>query len=234
MYQPKLGRFMSRDPLPANGVVPLSPVPEMRRYVGQYSNGNTYAYALNDPINGAKTPSRVKVRRSEPAAKENEYYVCGRLAQDCIPRACGWLHVDIWTTNEGMIRIGVGGEVIEGTPREVPLDREGWWCTKLTRANYCVDYHESLIALCIFAIFTDLGHDDRIVASGSGKGKKCEDATDAEIVDCLRKFPTPTQPGTVLQNCQTDVEAAARGCCLMGYKGKSAAGHPPGKVPVTY
>lgn len=39
MYEPKLGRFLSRDPLPENGVELLYPVPEMTRY----------AYVRNNP-----------------------------------------------------------------------------------------------------------------------------------------------------------------------------------------
>jgi len=43
MYQPKLARFMSRDPLPANGVELLSPIPRMREHI--------YVYVKNNPIN---------------------------------------------------------------------------------------------------------------------------------------------------------------------------------------
>lgn len=41
MYEPKLGRFQSRDPAPANGVELLHPFPDMTRY----------AYARNNPVN---------------------------------------------------------------------------------------------------------------------------------------------------------------------------------------
>ena len=41
MYEPKLGRFLSRDPLPQNGVELLYPFPDLTRY----------AYVRNNPVN---------------------------------------------------------------------------------------------------------------------------------------------------------------------------------------
>lgn len=41
MYEPKLGRFLSRDPLPENGAELVHPVPDMTRY----------PYARNNPVN---------------------------------------------------------------------------------------------------------------------------------------------------------------------------------------
>ncbi len=52
MYQPKLGRFMSRDPMPENGITVLSPVPDMRKYYKQdEEREHEYVYAQNNPIN---------------------------------------------------------------------------------------------------------------------------------------------------------------------------------------
>lgn len=49
MYQPKLARFMSRDPMPANGITVLSPVPDMRKYWNPASE--PYVYVGNNPAN---------------------------------------------------------------------------------------------------------------------------------------------------------------------------------------
>lgn len=52
MYQPTLGRFMSRDPLSENGVQVLYPFPDMTRLVkkGPFS-GHPYSYCKCDPAN---------------------------------------------------------------------------------------------------------------------------------------------------------------------------------------
>ena len=52
MYEPKLGRFLSRDPLPVNGVALLFPFPDMTHYVKKGSFlGHPYSYGTNDPVN---------------------------------------------------------------------------------------------------------------------------------------------------------------------------------------
>ncbi len=53
MYQPKLGQFMSRDPMPENGVTVLSPVPDMRKHNQQQikRREHAYVYSRNNPIN---------------------------------------------------------------------------------------------------------------------------------------------------------------------------------------
>lgn len=49
MYQPKLGRFMSRDPLPENGPDIFYPVPDMRKYWKPATE--PYVYVENNPVN---------------------------------------------------------------------------------------------------------------------------------------------------------------------------------------
>jgi len=49
MYQPTLGRFMSRDPLHSSGVQLLHPIPDMRRFAPNGQNG--YAFAGHNPVN---------------------------------------------------------------------------------------------------------------------------------------------------------------------------------------
>lgn len=51
MYQPKLARFMSRDPLPAHGVDIFYPVPDMRKFVRSSAYDQPYVYANSSPIN---------------------------------------------------------------------------------------------------------------------------------------------------------------------------------------
>ena len=52
MYQPKLARFMSRDPLPQNGVDIYYPVPDMRKYWNAArQREHEYVYARNNPLN---------------------------------------------------------------------------------------------------------------------------------------------------------------------------------------
>jgi len=51
MYEPKLARFKSRDPLPAGGVDVLHPVPDMRGYLPTNDPGHPYVYVRNDPTN---------------------------------------------------------------------------------------------------------------------------------------------------------------------------------------
>jgi len=49
MYQPKLARFMTRDPLTMHGVDIFSPVPDMRVFYPE-SQEHPYVYAGNNPI----------------------------------------------------------------------------------------------------------------------------------------------------------------------------------------
>lgn len=51
MYEPTLARFMSRDPLPQNGVDIFCPVPDMRKYWYNQIREHEYVYVLNDPVN---------------------------------------------------------------------------------------------------------------------------------------------------------------------------------------
>jgi len=79
MYQPKLARFMSRDPLPDSGVTVLSPVPDLRRRSTTEAYTQPYVYVFNNPINladpsglgicdpGQKLEERQKERKDDAA-----------------------------------------------------------------------------------------------------------------------------------------------------------------------
>ncbi len=51
MYEPKLARFTSRDPLLENHLDIFYPVPDMRQYWTSQVREHEYVYALNDPVN---------------------------------------------------------------------------------------------------------------------------------------------------------------------------------------
>jgi len=69
MYQPKLARFMWRDPLPENGPDIFYPVPDMRQFASsQRSFEQPYVYVQNDPVNCAD-PSGLDGGPSHPYPK---------------------------------------------------------------------------------------------------------------------------------------------------------------------
>ena len=75
MYEPKLARFMSRDPLPENGPDIFYPVPDMRRYYKAYSE--PYVHSQNDPINRID-PSELQAAPPAPPAPPLGTWRCAR------------------------------------------------------------------------------------------------------------------------------------------------------------
>lgn len=69
MYQPKLGRFLSRDPMPENGVTLLSPVPDMTRYW----QDSAYAYVRNNPVNLADPSGMDPVNQATATCKNKKW-----------------------------------------------------------------------------------------------------------------------------------------------------------------
>lgn len=159
------------------------------------------------------------------------FYVCTRFIEPVvvggggedkpakIGRKCGFRHADIFST-QGLIRVGFGGETDPSTPP--PLDDPDWNSTELSREDY---YQRPWIDNLIF------GRIPRTLKWGTGAGKSCANATDAEIKSCLQSKPTPRGGDPLQNNCQTDCEGAASGCCLSGYVGSR---FPPRIVPLTF
>jgi hypothetical protein len=117
--------------------------------------------------------------------------------------ALGIRHVDIFY-NGAIIRVGKGGGVDRAYQNTV-TDKSLWFDTEVT----------PLVRLKN----GDAGFWDRnayVMEAGSAKGKCCKDVTDAEIVDCVKKYPAYDV------NCQADVVGATFGCCLRGYEGWGA------------
>jgi len=64
MYEPTLGRFLSRDPKPENGIELLYPFPDMTKY----------GYAANNPINRTDPSGLFSQRGDRPPPRD--YFEC--------------------------------------------------------------------------------------------------------------------------------------------------------------
>jgi YD repeat-containing protein len=129
------------------------------------------------------------------------FYVCDRSAAVC-PCVRWWYggewlrdqlcrHWDLFHSIEGMIRRGFLG---------VPHPGEGGKGLPAQGGEY----------RCRRLAYAGLG---RLKWGAVGiRDKKCKDATQTDIMDCIRSKPLPTN--SWWSNCQTDVAGAAWGCCL--------------------
>jgi len=113
------------------------------------------------------------------------------ITGDCL-NFMGWLHVDVYHDGE-QVRLGMAGGIERSL--ECPITDKILWLD--------VD----VVSL------QRLAGKYRLEA-GKAEGTCCKDATDQEIVDCLRHYPTAGHT-----NCQDDVSNATTGCCLEGYLG---------------
>jgi hypothetical protein len=107
-------------------------------------------------------------------------------------------HVDIYY-NGVLIRVGAGGASPKGIDVTTPGKQEYW------DANYFTDYQLS-----------KLEGPNYTLEAGSGKGKKVDDATDAEIEDAIKAYPT-SGGGGMTDNCRNDIMDAEYGGGLTGF-----------------
>ena len=100
MYQPTLGRFLSRDPLPANGPQILHPFPDMKSSAFQTMGGlsaSSYVYARSNPVNLADPLGLQPDQRAPGPGRCTINVVCARLVLGIFglgPKHCGIETVD--------------------------------------------------------------------------------------------------------------------------------------------
>lgn len=123
----------------------------------------------------------------------------------CCTAACGCDHVGIFSAEDGALYDGWGGGYPPGIGGGIPQG-PGVSLTKLRRCNS-------------FIYPTPNGGGTIHKEMLWGPKKNCRDATNADIAACLRAKPKPSGDPGAFANCQTDVEEAASGCCLCGYRG---------------
>ncbi|NQU22746.1 MAG: hypothetical protein HQ567_15825 [Candidatus Nealsonbacteria bacterium] len=221
-YHPTVGRFIQRDPVGYR-----AGDANLYRYVkNRVTNAVdpagldiTFTDMLaplpyNVPFDTAQPPWMPEMR-----PKPEPVFFIGIMPIDAEddPRGCrdallmetlqvlaliGYHHLDVWSTEHGMIREGMygppGDHVDETDPRQPGEDD-----TALTRS-----YSSS-----------------RKLRWGKTCGKSCSQTTADDIADCLRSKPVPTNYGNnepmefgdPVNNCTTDVADAIAGCCLDGY-----------------
>jgi hypothetical protein len=93
MYEPTLGRFLARDPLPPNGQQILYPFPDMssRRQISSAGVGfypNAYAYAASNPTNFRAPRGVTYAPASEPSVSSTNLRTQPRAANKTIVRLC--------------------------------------------------------------------------------------------------------------------------------------------------
>ena len=193
-YSPTLGRWISRDPVEEEGG------PNLYGFVGNraisivdtdgrqwFAPPGSPPGGWNAPPNSIAGPPKPPPHQHDPCA--NGFCVVGSLIEQQVGarllQIIGIQHVDIFY-NGHMVYLGRGG----GDDR---LD------SKRTFVGFDT-YPLSKAAS---------GH----LKYGATPCKKCPEATDADILDCLRK--RKPSPGT---NCQGDVQDATRDCCLRGFR----------------
>jgi len=163
------------------------------------------------------------------------FYICWRQARDKCGEKLNLSHTDIYSEQCGEIRVGFGGEQVLKNPRKAPINEPGWECQKLRRENYADTYHDCEIpTLIILTLLGQVDTADRYVHYGIGAKKKCKDATDADIIDCLKKAPVPgdrSRGSGPVNNCQIDVQNAQDSCCLSGFTGLGLMKQCPKYVP---
>jgi RHS repeat-associated protein len=219
MYQPTLGRFLSRDPLGEGGVDVLYDNNEFGDWLTEMRN--TYGYVSNNPVRYVDPTGLLSIDvplglTPETGVGSNDVYVCFREIRaetlgEHVARACDCPHTDIYSEHDGEIRHGGLGGIPKGMGGTFPP--AGYTCRKMER-YVPPTFGEQFRDLVLGRI--DFNSD--VLEHGIGKGKSCAAATDREIVDCIRSFPKPlTTPG-LLANCQTDVQNALEACCLTGFK----------------
>ncbi|MGB9690307.1 RHS repeat-associated core domain-containing protein [Thermogutta sp.] len=193
-YDARVGRWLSEDPIGFAG--------------GDF---NRYRYVQNSVLRGI-----------DSLGLEN-FYVCGQPVrrQDCegaVARVCGFTHVAIYGDKSGEIYDGWFGPNPRPTGTGLPHGK-GVWCKKLHLVTEIVIPVPSTVP--VPPIVREL----KIEWGPPGvRGKSCHNATEADIIACLRAKPGrprnsyPAFPGYLIENCQTDVYQAATGCCLGGYR----------------
>ncbi len=176
-----------------------------RRYAGIWGGWISHWTVVKAKMGFCKGPN-------EP----DEFYVCGRELEE-LRKAKGMVgqcarlmaqctrvqHADVYTRIRGKIRNGMGGGA--NSPEKLPIHHPEYWCKKLKRSRSAT---------------TSLRW-------GQKGWTSCANATDAQIIDCIKKSPVPSYnndkaipdyPYNV--NCQTDCEQATESCCLSGFKGR--------------
>jgi len=191
-YNPSTGRWLSRDPIAEKG------------------GPNLYGMVRNSPVNqwdllglaGESLPIEPYLAGYNLTMMQPIFVYPEKKQQDCSSGFCvvgdtiqtwyggafemlGIEHVDI-TYNGQVIYVGRGGAASR-------LNAE----YKKTRSSY-----------------PQSRRSDGTMRFGDKAGcLKCKDATDADILNCLRK-----RPPSAGRNCQGDVQDATGDCCLSGFR----------------
>jgi RHS repeat-associated protein len=129
----------------------------------------------------------------------------GRNSCESTLDGCGCDHVDLVSTNQGHLLVGIhgpgNGVKIKKGPRDLVL--------RINKSSYWT------------------------LRNGIGAGKRCDQVTDNEIADCVKNESLPwsifaggfvKNKGGAFNNCQTHIKDAARHCCLSGFRPSALPG----------
>jgi hypothetical protein len=174
-----------------------------------------YAYAANNPVN-RNDPSGLQPQAGNPKpnpappSRPERCYVCKRNTQlgNWIDE-CGCQHTDIYCERSGKVYQGLSGPTppdYGGLPKG-----QGWECIPLRplRPSYETFF------------FLNIGPAKWSTFKwGPKKGQSCENAGYGDFVACIQDTPKLNiGKGGIVQNCQTDVQDKAAGCCFGGFVG---------------
>jgi RHS repeat-associated protein len=134
------------------------------------------------------------IKRTKAQQPDCTFMVRGDVTGNATGDACGFKHVDLYSTCNGELRTGFGGSVL---PEYVP-----------TTPTPIDPVRDTILTVSTAGA----------LAHGASAGTPCHQATHEQIVACIVAAPRPEGNYNMFtNNCRHDVSAVAKACCLVGF-----------------